>query len=241
MKLFLILTSVIIITSCSLQKEVANRIEQNPKENIELSVDYCNLYPSLSWEEWDNDYNVFNKYLTNDIMRTQMGMSYTNNGVHTWFCMPAVRTHVQLDTLTMINNKKDIIGEWRKISHRIIEYKDSAVYSNNQIYRTANLLLDNKDDDVYLNLSENKFDMYVKEKGRGKFKKKVSRNYDIESKRFLMLYKKSKINSAVSFIGLDKENDRLIIDTHLVQERKVKNVYIVYASTMTQIVYKRIN
>lgn len=240
MKWILIIITAITITSCSLQKEVANRVEQNPKENVDLPVDYCNLYPTLTWEQWDNDYNTFNKYLTNDIMRTQMGMSYTNNGVQTWFCMPSARTHVQLDTLTMIYSKKEVIGEWRKISHRVIAYEDSAVYSNNQFYRTSNVIIDDKDDDVYLNISEDKFNMYVKTKGSSTFKKKVSLNYDIESKRYLMLYKTLRINSAISFIGLDKANDRLIVNSHFVQERKVKDKYIVYQSTMTQIVYHRI-
>ena len=240
MKWIIIILTIIFITSCSLQKEVANRIEKKPKENIELSVDYCNLYPSLNWKQWDNDYEKFDKYLTSDIMRTQMGMSYTYNGVHIWFCMPSARTHVQLDTATMINDNKNIIGEWRKISHRVITYKDSAVYSDNQFYRSSNVDFDDKDDDVYLNITDTKFSMYVKSKGSAKFKKKVSRNYDIESKRYLMLYKTSRVNSAISFIGLDKANDRLIINLHLVQERKVKDVYIVYQSTMTQIVYKRI-
>ena len=240
MRLFVIFITIIILTSCSLPKEVVTRIEKVPKENVELSVDYCNIYPSLEWKQWDNDYEYFDKYLTSDIMRTQMGLSYTKDDVHTWFCMPAARTHVQLDTATMINNKNEIIGEWRKISNRIITYKDSAVYSNEQFYRTANVNFENLDDDVYLNISDEKFKMYVKTKGSDKFKKQISQNYDIESKRYLMLYKLSKINSAVLFIGLDKANDRLIINSHLVQERKVKNVYIVYQSTMTQIVYKRI-
>jgi len=240
MKLIVIFITIIILTSCSLQKETATRIEKKPKENVELSTDYCNVYPRLEWKQWDNDYEYFDKYLTSDIMRTQMGLSYTKDGVHTWFCMPSARTHVQLDTATMINNKNEIIGEWRKISNRIITYKDSAVFSNEQIYRTANVDFENLDDDVYLNISDKKFNMYVKTKGSDKFKKQISRNYKIESKRYLMLYKLSKINSAISFIGLDKANDRLIINSHFVEERKVKNVYIVYQSTMTQIVYKRI-
>ena len=80
---------------------------------VNLPVDYCNLFPTLTFEQWDKDYNSFEKYLTRDILKTQMGLSYNNNGVQTWWCVPSARTHVQLDTNTMISDKNEIIGEWR--------------------------------------------------------------------------------------------------------------------------------
>ena len=90
---------VIILNSCGLQKEVVYRLDNKPKEYIDLPLDYCNLFPDTSsFESWDNSYNFYEKYLTKDIMRTQMGLSYNMNGVQVWWCMPSARTHVQLDT-----------------------------------------------------------------------------------------------------------------------------------------------
>lgn len=230
----------IILNSCGLQKEVVYRLDNQPKKHVELPLDYCNLFPDTSsFKNWDNSYNNYEKYLTQDILRTQMGLSYNINGVQIWWCMPSARTHVQLDTTTMIYDKKSIVGEWRMIANRGITYEDSVCYSEKRIYRTSKLNFDNKEDDVYLLLTDDKFKLYAKTKGKDNYQLKGNRHYDIQSKRYLMLWGLSKASAAVSFIGLDKEG-RLIHNTYYVQERKIKGVYIVYQATMTQMIYERI-
>ncbi len=227
----------ILHSSCGLQKEVVNRIEKNPKENIELPIDYCNVFPDSSdFKKWDKDYNYYEKFLTRDILKTQVGLSFNNNGIQTWWCVPSARTHVQLDTTTMILNKDLVIGEWRITLNRQITYEDSALYNKNKMYRSAKLEYNNKDDDVYLNITPDKFQLFAKKKG--KFKRVVNKNYDIESNRFLMLFGLSRAASAIFFVGLDKEN-RLILNSYYVQERKIKGTYIVYQATMTQMVFKK--
>ena len=228
----------LLLTSCGLQKEVVNRIEKSPKEMVDLPIDYCNLFPTLTFEQWDKDYNSYEKYLTRDILKTQMGLSYNNNGVQTWWCVPSARTHVQLDTNTMISDKDEIIGEWRITSNRRITYEDSVSYAENKIYRNSITDYDDKEDDIYLSLTADKFKLYAKKKGQQKFKTVANKNYDIESKRYLMIYGATKASAAISFIGLDKDG-RLIINSYYVQERKIKGTYMVYQATMTQLIFKR--
>ena len=230
-----------ILNSCGLQKEVVYRLEKQPKEFVDLPLDYCNLFPDTSsFKNWDNSYNLYEKYLTQEILRTQMGSSSNINGVQIWWCMPSARTHIQLDTSTMISDNKSILGEWRMIANRGITYEDSVCYSENRIYRTSRLNFDNKEDDVYLLLTDDKFKLYAKTKGKDNYQLKGNRNYEIQSKRYLLLWGLSKASAAISFIGLDKEG-RLIHNTYFVQERKIKGVYIVYQATMTQVIYKRLN
>jgi len=231
---------VIILNSCELQKETVNKLDSQPKEFVDLPLDYCCIFPdSSSFEQWDKDYNYFEKYLTKDILNTQAGISYNYNGVQTWWCIPSARTHVQLDTLTMILNKIKVQGDWRAVSNRSITFEDSASYIENRIYRSTKLNYNNKEDDVYLYMTSDKFKLYAKTNGKEKFKIVVNKNYNIESNRYLMLFGISKLASAISFIGLDKEN-RLILNSYYVEERKVKGKYMVYQATMTQLIFRKL-
>lgn len=226
------------MTSCEIPKETLQRIRSGKNEIVDLPIDYCNLFPTPTFEQWDKDYNIYDRFLTQDIMQTQVGLSYEINGVHTWWCMPSVRTHVQLDTATMINDSKAIIGDWRIVCNRKISYTDSVVYADKKIYRNSDVIFNEKDADVFLEVTDRKFNLYGTEKRETKFKKAISKNYSIESKRFLMLHGASKAGATISFIGIDKEG-RLILNTYWVQERKVKSVYITYQAVMTQLVFKR--
>ncbi|MDX2172021.1 MAG: hypothetical protein SFY56_02800 [Bacteroidota bacterium] len=236
--IYIFIGAAILLTSCGLPKELLQVVDSRPKEIVELPIEYCNLFPTTTFEKWDKDYNTFDRYLTPGIMRTQMGLSYTINGVNIWWCVPSARTHVQLDTTTMITDNNAIIGNWRIACNRTIAYEDSVVYANKKFYRTSKVVNDLKDDDVFLSLTADKFKLYAKQKGNSSFKKISIKNYHIESKRYLMLYGLSKAGAAISFIGLDKEG-RLIINSYYVQERKVKGIYIVYQATMSQMIFKK--
>ncbi len=232
--LFVIISTV----SCGLPKETLQRINSTPRVMKEFPLDYAILQPTPTFEQWDNDYNAFNHFLTRDIMKTQIGLSWTDKtGEHFWWCQPSVRTHTQIDTTTMIADKKSIIGEWRIVCLRTVEFADSALYADKKIYRNSRLIDERKDDDVYLSVTEKKFLLYHKEKGKKKFKK-LNRSYLIESQRYLMLYNAFKSSAAVSFIGLDKEGN-LIINAVSVLEKKIEGKYINYQSTIVQMILKR--
>ena len=82
----------------------------------------------------------------------------------------------------MIFDKKLILGVWRMIANRGITYEDSVSYSEKRIYRTSLLNFDNKEDDVCLLLTDDKFKLYAKTKGKDNYQLKGNRNYEIQSK-----------------------------------------------------------
>jgi len=213
------------------------RIESTPKENIDFPIDYCISLPTPTHEKWDKDYNLYNKYLTKEIMNTQVGMSYTVNGVKTWWCFPAAQTHTQLDTSTIINDPKKLIGEWRIVCSRKVEYTDSAIYVDKKIYRDIKLLKEEKDVDALLCITDSKMDIYGTEPGKTKYKS-LSKNYKLINGRFVMFFGISKASGGMAQIGIDKEG-HLIINYYGVQERKIENQYITYESIVTQSIYKK--
>ena len=217
------LTAIILLllSACGVPKEILDKIEKDKKVMVDFPVDYYILLPSLEHDKWDKDYNVFNKFLTPDIMKTQMWMGYNRNGVDIATCPNSARTHVQLDTASLIVDRKLIIGEWRAISNRRIMFVDSAVYSEKKIYRKHETFFDEKEADVLLVLTDSKVSMYGTEKGSMKYKKLPSKNYSLESGRFLLGYGLAKAGGGVSFVGLDNEG-QLILNWQTVEERKVK-------------------
>lgn len=239
-QLFFFLIALSIISGCSAPNEAINQIIKQPKSVIELPLDYCSILPTPSFEQWDKDYNYYNKFLNAEILQTQMGISYNNNGVHTWFCVPSARTHVQLDTNTMIRNSDKIKGQWRLVCNRKVIFEDSADYATEKIYRNSKIAFEDKQDDMFVLISDNKFKAYLKKEGKEKFRRIINKNYVIENNRFLLLYGAFKASAAVNFIGLDK-NNRLIINNHFVEERRVKGKYIVYHAGVTQMYFDKVD
>lgn len=235
-KTLLIIT--IILSACSVPKDIMTRIESKPKEIIDFPIDYCISRPALDFEKWDSDYNLFNKFLTREIMKTQRGMSFNIDGVQTWTCFPSAKTHTQLDTTTIIKDSKQIIGDWRIICNRKTSYTDSAVYATKKIFRNEEVVYNEKDADVFLEISDSKLKMYGTESGENKYKQGGSKNYSIINGRYLMTYGMSKSSGAMSQIGIDK-NGHLIMNYYWVQERKIKNQYITYQSIVTQTIFEK--
>jgi hypothetical protein len=214
------------------------RIDSKPKEMIDFPIDYCISQPKLDFSQWDVDYNQYNKFLTKEIMQTQLGMTFNNNGVQIWTCFPSARTHTQLDTITIIQDSKEIIGDWRIICNRKVSFTDSAVYATNKIFRNEKVIYNEKNADVFIVFSESKLKMYGTEKEENKYKIGGSKNYSIINGRYLMTYGMSKASGAMSQIGIDKDG-HLIMNYYWVQERKIKNQYITYESVVTQAIFKR--
>lgn len=232
----------ILVASCGIPKETLLKVESNEKKIVDFPIEYCNDLPTPTFEQWDKDFDEYNKFLTKTIMKTQMGMSYIDKGVKTWWCNPSARPHVQLDSTTMINDLDLVKGEWRAVCNRQIVFKDSCSYSDQKIYRSSELVHEGKERDVVLVVTDDKFKMYERLSENENFKSKAS-NYHIENKRFLMLYKTTLASAAIAFIGLDKEG-RLIINSFSLTERKKENEtdreYIVYNSDMVQLIFERL-
>lgn len=236
----LIFNAILFVASCGLPKETLQRVNAKPKETIDLPLEYANLFPPQVFSGWDEFYNTFDNYLSADIMKTQMGLGYNINNVEVWWCMPSARTHVQLDTATMIKDNSLLIGEWRAIVNRTITYQDSALMNEEKIIRSAKLVNENKTDDVLLLIDNQKCKLFNKTQGKKSYSRALNKNYSVENKRYLLLYGLNKAGAAVAFIGMDKDG-RLILNNYYVEERKVKGKYTTYQATMHQLVFKRVN
>ena len=230
---------IFLLTSCGVPKEVLDKLANDKNEMVDFPADYYLLQPRLQFDKWDKDYNSYNKFLTKDIMSTQMWMGFERDGVEIAFCPNSARTHVQLDTSAIVLDKRQLVGDWRAVSNRRTIFIDSAVYSDNKIYRSQKIMYDEKETDVFLVLTDSRISMYGTEKGSNKYKKLPSKNYSLQSGRFLLGYGPARAGGGVSFIGIDKEG-RLIFNWQTVEERKIKERYITYQATVTQLIFRKV-
>mgnify|MGYP003462535098 CR=1 FL=1 len=237
-KLKIVFLILVTLASCGVPKDVINRINSSSKEMKEFPIDYYLKFPKQTFENWDKDYNSYRKFLTPEIMRTQIGLSSKENNVNTWWCYPCAQTHIQLDTTSMIKNTKLIEGDWRIISNRKISFIDSVDVSNKKFYRSDNVIYDEKGADLFVNFSDSKMKLYGNETDNKKYKLGFSKNYKIINGRFLMLYGATKDNGGISQIGIDKDG-QLIINSYWVQERKSENEYMTFESVVTQTIYRK--
>jgi hypothetical protein len=232
----LLFVLLLLLNSCGLPKEVMQRITQQKKDTIDFPLGYCISLPTPTFEQWDKDFYKYDKFLTDNIMSTQLGLGKSDSISHEWWCSPSARPHAQLDTTTMINEIKSIVGEWRVICNRQITFIDSASHIEKKIFRSSKVNFTNNSDDLYLKLTDWRFKFY--KIANGKAKSIVNRDYVIENKRYILIYNFLKSNAATSFIGIDKD-DRLIFCTFSVQERIKYKFYSVYIANMNQMIFKR--
>jgi hypothetical protein len=83
-KLLLVGVIALAVTACSIPKETIATLQSTPKKSVEFPLEYANSFPAQVWEEWDEGYDSYDKFLTRAVKRTQLGMSYTRDGVRTW-------------------------------------------------------------------------------------------------------------------------------------------------------------
>jgi hypothetical protein len=74
----------LIISSCGIPKETLEKFNKTLSDTAHFPIDYCLSLPVLDTAEWDNNYIAYDKFLSNDIMRTQAGISSYFNGVYTY-------------------------------------------------------------------------------------------------------------------------------------------------------------
>lgn len=239
-KSLLLFATLALLFACSMPKELRTQVNNNQRQTTDLPLEYANCFPATTLEQWDKDYELYHRFLTPEITRTQQGLSFTYNGVQTWRCGPSALTHVQLDTSTRIADTSLIKGNWRITCNRRILFKDSFVYATAKFYRTAELVNNPQEEDLVLTLTDRKLALYGRTEKQPEFKRILLKNYHITSQRYLLLYGQSRANAAVSFIGMDKAG-RLILNNHVVEERKKQGEYMVYQTYMTQLIFNKIN
>ncbi|RTQ46268.1 hypothetical protein EJV47_22330 [Hymenobacter gummosus] len=213
------------------------RAQQLPAsaDTVRFPVRYCTALPSLQMTQWDDDYSRYQRWLTPEIRKTQMGMSYQREGVQTWWCRPSASPHAQLDTATVVRDAGKLQGNWRVVANRVITHLDSVSFTDKRIYRTARLRPN--EEPGTLQITDQKFSL-TDTGHAGKKPKTRTSNYELINQRYLLLYRGSKAGGAVSQVGLDAAG-RLVLHNCGVEERKVNGRYIVYQTVINQVIFER--
>ncbi|MFH0865513.1 MAG: hypothetical protein V1904_04935 [Bacteroidota bacterium] len=111
------------ISSCGIPKETLIKFNNTPNDTVVFPIDYCLSLPVLDTSEWNNNYITYDKFLSDEITRTQAGISNYLNGVYTYMCVPSANPYVQIDSLTMISDNTKIIGDWKIVCNRTISFE----------------------------------------------------------------------------------------------------------------------
>lgn len=240
-KYFLLLAVILTFSTDSYSQEKQfEQISLTQKTPINFPIDHKILRPRLEYPLWDKDYDIFYSYLTPTLKKTQSAISYNNNGVVTSVIPNAIMSHAQLDTSTIISNDTNLIGTWRMLVFRSIRFNDSVYLPTKTYYRLSDTLLDDKSkDEAFAVFTDNNFNLYAREVGKLKFKKEISSKYNIENRRYIMLYKLFKSGAGVSQFGLD-EKGYLILNYPKVIENVKKGEYFSYYAIIDQYIFEKV-
>jgi len=222
------------------QEKQFEQIALTQKTPINFPIDHKILRPRLEYPLWDKDYDIFYSYLTPTLKKTQSAISYTDNGVVTSIIPNAIMSHAQLDTSTIISNVTNLIGTWRMLVFRSIRFNDSVYLPTKTYYRLTDTLLDDKSkDEAFAVFTDDNFKLYAREVGKPSFKKEISTKYNIENRRYIMLYKLFKSGAGVSQFGLD-EKGYLILNYPKVIENVKKGEYFSYYAIIDQYIFEKV-
>ncbi len=222
------------------QEKQFEQIALTQKTPINFPIEYKILRPRLEYPLWDRDYDIFYSYLTPTLKKTQSALSYNDNGVVTSIIPNAIMSHAQLDTSTIISNASNLTGTWRMLVFRSIRFNDSVYLPTKTYYRLSDTLLDDKSkDEAFAVFTDDNFKLYSREVGKPGFKKEISTKYNIENRRYIMLYKFFKSGAGVSQFGLD-EKGYLILNYPKVIENVKKGEYFSYYAIIDQYIFEKV-
>lgn len=239
--IFAILTALAVNNSVYGQADTRfEKIAAEPKTIKTFPANYKIALPGLTFEQWDHDFELYYKYLTPALRKTQATMSSVTDGVHIMVNPNSIMPHAQLDTGIAIKNEAAVMGLWRMITYRKLQFNDSANIATRTLYRAADTVLEDKSsDEAFANFEKNQFQLYAREAGKTSFKKKIASKFKIESNRYLMLYKFFKSGSGVSQIGID-ENGYLVLNYPTVIEYTKKGAFIAYYAFIEQFIFEKV-
>jgi hypothetical protein len=212
-----------------------------PKDTTsQFPLDYKISRPRLQYPNWDIDYDVYYKFLTSAIRKTQSSFSYDDKGVIVSVIPNAIMTHSQLDTTTTVNDPNQLIGTWRMIKFRSIRFNDSVYLPTKTYYRLSDTLLhDKSNEEAFAVFTDDNFKLYAKEQGKTSYKKMMSAKYKVENSRFMMVYKLVKASGGVSQYGID-DKGFLILNYPKVIENVKKGEYFSYYSIIEQYIFQKV-
>jgi hypothetical protein len=242
MKLLILLVLTFVTFNLLAQDINFEKISKTPKDtSLVIPLDYKISRPRLEFPGWNVDFEAYYKFVTPTIRKTQLSLGFNEKGVKVSLTSNSAIPHAQLDTTTGISDYKKIIGTWRMIKYRSINFNDSVYIPTTTYYRLPDVLIEDKskDDEAFAVIDENNFKIYVKELGKVKFKKMVSAKYKMENSRFILIYKGLKASGGVSQIGID-EKGYLILNYPKVIERVKDGKYISYYAIIEQYIFEKV-
>lgn len=199
-------------------------------------VAYCTALPRLEFGEWEKDYAKYERFLTPEIRRTQMGLSFRRGNVQTWWCQPSASPHAQLDTLTRLTQPRQLEGHWKSVLSRTIVHRDSAVISEQKFYRSAHLRPNNEQAEA--TLADGHLTLLGRHGATDALEKIGRKKYVVVSGRYLLVYGLSKGGGAVTQVGIDPAG-RLLLHNCRVTERQVRGQYLTYETVLDQTIFER--
>ena len=99
--------SVVSLTAFS-QDNNFQQLSQAEKKKIDFPADYKISRPRLVVPHWDNDFDVYYKFHTPALRKTQAYLSSNNHGITTILTPNSIIPHAQLDTLTVVEDPQKI-------------------------------------------------------------------------------------------------------------------------------------
>jgi len=235
-----LLIAILLFVGADMQAQTVREIAtlaSTPRNIISLDADYYTLLAEQGEQEAFD--KTFRKRTHADIMATQNEKQKERNKVLILQCEPCVLPYAQLDTLANILYKRNLIGYWRAVAIRTVQFTVSADNKAEQFIRTSRILDEDTSGDMFISITEDDFRLYYKEAGKEKFRVITDNKYELQGKRYLLLYKNIKSAGDVSVVGIDSAG-RLILNTYTAAQRRVPNKYNVYETTASQIVLEKL-
>jgi hypothetical protein len=210
-----------------------------PKTSMTFPVNYKINLPVMDLLKWEDDYQLYSRFTTPAVNRTQASISFDDNGVHTMMCPNGALPHAQLDTLTRLSNEAQLTGAWRMICHRSIRFVDSLSVPDRKVYRTDTLLQDNSGSEAFAFFEDGQYRIYAKEAGDTKFKRQIKTKYALENNRYLLFYKLARAGGSIAQAGID-ENGYLILNFPAIIENSTPKGYIAYYAVIEQLILEKV-
>ncbi|MBC7448388.1 MAG: hypothetical protein H7330_10045 [Hymenobacteraceae bacterium] len=205
-------------------------------DTARFSATYATALPSPVRGEWERDYRKYERFMTKDVARTQMGVTFEKDGIATWFVSNSARPHAQLDTATRIPDAAKLVGRWQSIAHRAVVHRDSAVTTEPTCHRSATLV--QMPGQTQLAFADGKVTISTRPTPEAVYERAGRQKYALINGRYLLLYGLSKAGGSISLVGFDAAN-RLILRNCTATERRVRGRYITYQTVIQEGIFVR--
>ncbi len=205
-------------------------------DTARFGATYATALPTLAFGDWERDYGRYERFVTKDIARTQMGVTFEKDGIASWVVGNSARPHAQLDTATRILDPAKLVGRWQSVVSRVVVHRDSAVMAEKKFYRSATIRP--LPGQTQVTFADGKVTISTRPSAEAVYERAGRQKYALVSGRYLLLYGLSKTSGSISFVGFDAAG-RLILRNCSATERRVRGRYLTYQTVMQEGIFER--